>query len=193
MAEKSDDIYAIPEEPVYNVFIRKLKNSDPANAETIFNPLFQQIIENTHSVKVSSDVLISNFEDYKKEVEEKISSVEQMSVDYDDNTETLIITKYTYGGTSGGYTLPVATSDTLGGVMIGNGINIDTEGHITPDTDAISDNIENKMEEITKEEIKSNTNKLNEIKEKNDSKQKVQDNINKYIGELENRVKTYEK
>lgn len=45
----------------------------------------------------------------------------------------------------------------------------------------------------TKEEIKSNTNKLNEIKEENDSKQKVQDNMNKYIGELENRVKTYEK
>ena len=45
----------------------------------------------------------------------------------------------------------------------------------------------------TKEEIKSNTNKLNEIKEKNDSKQKVQDNMNKYIGELENRIKTYEK
>ena len=45
----------------------------------------------------------------------------------------------------------------------------------------------------TKEEIKSNTNKLNDIKEKNDSKQKVQDNMNKYIGELENRVKTYEK
>lgn len=45
----------------------------------------------------------------------------------------------------------------------------------------------------TKEEIKSNTNKLNEIKEKNDSKQKAQDNMNKYIGELENRVKTYEK
>lgn len=45
----------------------------------------------------------------------------------------------------------------------------------------------------TKEEIKSNTNKLNDIKEKNDSKQKAQDNMNKYIGELENRVKTYEK
>lgn len=45
----------------------------------------------------------------------------------------------------------------------------------------------------TKEEIKSNTNKLNDIKEKNDSKQKAQDNMNKYIGELENRIKTYEK
>ena len=45
----------------------------------------------------------------------------------------------------------------------------------------------------TKEEIKSNTNKLNEINEKNDIKQKAQDNMNKYIGELENRIKIYEK
>ena len=39
--------------------------------------------------------------------------------------------------------------------MIGNGINIDTEGHITPDTDSISEDIENNMEEFTDEEIKS--------------------------------------
>ena len=35
--------------------------------------------------------------------------------------------------------------------------------------------------------------KIKSTKEENDSKQKVQDNMNKYIGELENRVKTYEK
>ena len=58
--------------------------------------------------------------------------------------------------------------------------------------DVLTDSVNSKMKS-TKEEIKSNTNKLNEIKEKNDSKQKVQDNMNKYIGELENRVKTYEK
>lgn len=58
--------------------------------------------------------------------------------------------------------------------------------------DVLSDYVNPKIKS-TKEEIKSNTNKLNEIKEKNDSKQKVQDNMNKYIGELENRVKTYEK
>lgn len=58
--------------------------------------------------------------------------------------------------------------------------------------DVLSDYVNLKIKS-TKEEIKSNTNKLNEIKEKNDSKQKVQDNMNKYIGELENRVKTYEK
>lgn len=58
--------------------------------------------------------------------------------------------------------------------------------------DVLTDYVNPKIKS-TKEEIKSNTNKLNEIKEKNDSKQKAQDNMNKYIGELENRVKTYEK
>ncbi len=58
--------------------------------------------------------------------------------------------------------------------------------------DVLTDSVNSKIKS-TKEEIKSNTNKLNEIKEKNDSKQKAQDNMNKYIGELENRVKTYEK
>ena len=58
--------------------------------------------------------------------------------------------------------------------------------------DVLTDYVNQKIKS-TKEEIKSTTNKLNEIKEKNDSKQKAQDNMNKYIGELENRVKTYEK
>ena len=58
--------------------------------------------------------------------------------------------------------------------------------------DVLTDSVNSKIKN-TKEEIKSNTNKLNDIKEKNDSKQKAQDNMNKYIGELENRIKTYEK
>lgn len=57
MAEiKSEDTaYAIPENPQYDPIIRKLKVSDPAHAETVFNPLLQQIINNVHAVKVSSD------------------------------------------------------------------------------------------------------------------------------------------
>lgn len=58
--------------------------------------------------------------------------------------------------------------------------------------DVLTDSVNPKIKNV-KEEIKSNTNKLNELKEKNDSKQKAQDNMNKYIGGLENRVKTYEK
>ena len=58
--------------------------------------------------------------------------------------------------------------------------------------DVLTDSVNSKIKS-TKEEIKSNTNKLIDINEKNDSKQKAQDNMNKYIGELENRIKTYEK
>lgn len=49
--------YTIPTNPVYNATIRKLEDSDPASASTIFNPLIQQLIENTHAVKKSVDEL----------------------------------------------------------------------------------------------------------------------------------------
>lgn len=42
-------------------------------------------------------------------------------------------------------------------------------------------------------EIKENNNKLNEIKEKNDDREKAQSNLSKYIEELEKSVKEYEK
>ena len=50
-----DTAYVIPENLQYDPIIRKLKVSDPAHAETIFNPLFQQIINNIHAVKLSDD------------------------------------------------------------------------------------------------------------------------------------------
>lgn len=45
----NDPVYIIPEEPVYNPSLRALKNTDPANAETVFNPLLLQMICNTHA------------------------------------------------------------------------------------------------------------------------------------------------
>ncbi len=51
----SDDIYIIDDNPTYKPEIRKLKNSDPANADTIFNPLFSQIINNVAAVKKTAD------------------------------------------------------------------------------------------------------------------------------------------
>lgn len=49
--------YDIDTNHVYNNNIRKLENSDPANAETIFNPLFSQIINNVNSIKNELDNL----------------------------------------------------------------------------------------------------------------------------------------
>ena len=49
--------YDIPTNPTYDTSIRKLEDSDPASATSIFNPLIQQLINNTHAVKQSVDNL----------------------------------------------------------------------------------------------------------------------------------------
>lgn len=50
-----DKLYPIAENPKYNTQIRALKDSDPARASGVFNPLFEQLIENTHAVKLKGD------------------------------------------------------------------------------------------------------------------------------------------
>lgn len=52
--------YTIPTNPVYNATIRKLEDSDPASASNIFNPLIQQLIENTHAVKCAENAHMGN-------------------------------------------------------------------------------------------------------------------------------------
>ena len=52
MAENN---YPIPKNPVYDPNIRALQNSDPANADTVFNPLLAQLISNIHAVKLLAD------------------------------------------------------------------------------------------------------------------------------------------
>lgn len=49
------DYYTFPSSPTYNTEITKLKRSDPADAETVFNPLFQSLITNTHYVKLLAE------------------------------------------------------------------------------------------------------------------------------------------
>jgi hypothetical protein len=49
--------YEIPENPVYDENIRKLENTDPADADGIFNPLFQKLVGNIHAVKQGSAAL----------------------------------------------------------------------------------------------------------------------------------------
>ncbi len=47
-----DQVYELSKNPVYKEDIRKLQNTDPANASTVFNPLVQAILENIHAVKL---------------------------------------------------------------------------------------------------------------------------------------------
>lgn len=53
--QATDPNYEVPEEPVYNPFIRALKTTDPANAETVFNPVLLQMIINTHAAKLLAE------------------------------------------------------------------------------------------------------------------------------------------
>ena len=48
-------IYNIPEKPSYNPTIGALMDSDPARAETVFNPLILHLICNIHAVKQLAD------------------------------------------------------------------------------------------------------------------------------------------
>lgn len=50
-----DETYMLPEQPVYHELIRKLQNTDEANADTVLNPLIQAILENIQYAKVVAD------------------------------------------------------------------------------------------------------------------------------------------
>lgn len=49
------EFYSIPENPQYDDKIRRIKNDDPVNAETIVNPIIEAIMRNTAAVKKQVD------------------------------------------------------------------------------------------------------------------------------------------
>ena len=55
---EESNFYTISDNPIYNSEIRKLKNSDPVNARTVFNPLFERIINNIEAVRLSEREMI---------------------------------------------------------------------------------------------------------------------------------------
>ena len=56
MAENN---YPIPENPVFNMDIRALQDSDPASASATFNPLIERLIENLCALKLLLDGKVS--------------------------------------------------------------------------------------------------------------------------------------
>lgn len=57
----AEEFYKLPENPRYSIDdIRKLQDSDPARAETVFNPLIMRILENIAAVhKGATNAVIS--------------------------------------------------------------------------------------------------------------------------------------
>ena len=52
----AEEFYTVPESPEYNAAaIRKIQDTDPVRASTIVNPVVQQMITNTHAVKMQAD------------------------------------------------------------------------------------------------------------------------------------------
>ena len=106
---QGDMAYEIPQKPEYDPIMRKLKTSDPANAETIFNPLFGQLVNNTHAVKLALDELIEALSianvDYSGDIEGLIVSRGALKrltgISYTKETQTLNITPNISGGVAG--------------------------------------------------------------------------------------------
>jgi len=44
--------FVFPKDAAYTTEIRKISNTDPVNADTVVNPLLQQILTNIHALKL---------------------------------------------------------------------------------------------------------------------------------------------
>lgn len=55
--------YEIEANPDYIEEIRRLENTDPANAETIFNPLFSRVINNIEALKRASEASVTEIKE----------------------------------------------------------------------------------------------------------------------------------
>lgn len=99
----------------------------------------------TVSYDCSNYATSDDFEAFKNELTKKVES-QRFCIDYIPETETLVFSNTSSGGSSGteAYTLPIASEDTLGGVRIGEDMSIDSTGRISPET-----------EEFTEAEIQS--------------------------------------
>lgn len=200
----ASEIYDFPSSPTYDTEIIKLKRSDPADAETVFNPLFQRLITNTHYVKlmaeqcgaklleltipqsawengsdetggayeyyanvtadVTTDIIVASgavavadedtardcgLADVCRTLDGEVRFYAQSAATADIAiTLVLLNAVVTLGGSSGGstgstgdYELPIATRYVLGGVKVGDGLNVSSTGVLSVDTTSVTDDI----------------------------------------------------
>ena len=83
---------------------------------------------NTNSVVNSENVKLQTILDSKLE-KQNIKAGEGISLDTQGNDITISCTAE--GGSGDSYVLPIASNETLGGIKIGNGLSIDTDGVVT--------------------------------------------------------------
>lgn len=68
--------YDFPADPTYSTEIRKLEDTDPASATNTFNPLIQQLINNTQAVKSTAEGAAANAQTAKTAAEKANTAAE---------------------------------------------------------------------------------------------------------------------
>ena len=68
----ADENYTLPENPEYDENIRRLQNDDPGNADEIFNPLFQKIINNIRALKLKYENI--DFSEIENKLKDHVGS-----------------------------------------------------------------------------------------------------------------------
>lgn len=99
-----------------------------------------------------------NVDDFNRNAEildAAIAKLMHRGLEYDKETKTLYMSDGdgVISGDSGSYVLPVATRTRLGGVVIGDGINVRGNGTISTDYDSVLKKLENDASEITESEV----------------------------------------
>ena len=85
--ETISEFYPIPAELKYDEQIRRIKNTDPVNAETIVNPVLKQMIGNTAFLKWKQDGMDSRL----NEMAEGNSSLESAVQDLQEGNCSRIV------------------------------------------------------------------------------------------------------
>ena len=154
-------------EPTFSSKIQVVETTDPAHADNI-NAAPKQLLQNTLSNRMvleglfgftyEGNGLLNNILGCVRDGETLIIPAAMGSVE----GETLALTggiPYvpTGGGSSSEYVMPVATATSLGGVMIGEGIDVSEDGTISVDAEESAEKaasiLEASIEEFSEEEI----------------------------------------
>lgn len=101
-----------------------------------------------------------NVDDFNRNAEildTAIAKLMNRGLEFDKETKTIYMSDgdgvISGSGGSGSYVLPVATRTRLGGVVIGDGINVRGNGTISTDYDSVLKKLENDASEITESEV----------------------------------------
>jgi len=163
------------EQPEFSASIKVVETTDPAHADNI-NAATKQLLQNTLvlnsilggilAVTVNDGVLClprvldTDYSDEMLVLPD--GSMKYYEADEEMEISVDTIAGYVSGGGGGGtYVLPVASATTLGGVKIGNGIDVTKDGTISTDVEASSEaaaniaekEIETQMGDISQKDV----------------------------------------